>query len=180
MPNLTREQWDTLTPKQQWDIKVALRGPDCGGSEVIKEFTTAVIRSHVSEVMRVGGQTNPYLGCVVLPYKSSFVSQELATKLKELGVPSILFWNGHHFFEHIEEAAHHLGIPIIKVDKEIWLKAMSTSGYGATPAKSLLASLKESKTDSCGLSTAKPIKLMATYIKRLNGEIPMNEESEDT
>ena len=120
-------RWGRLSGKQQWDILVALRGPDCGNSEIIKWFTTAVIRGEMSPVMRVGGTVNTDLKAVVLPEK--FQSPYIAPA-KE-GMP----WNSGHFFQHVTEAATILGLPLVVVKQEQWDKAMS---MGATDATSVL------------------------------------------
>lgn len=109
-------RWGRLSGKQQWDILVALRGPDCGNSEIIKWFTTGVIRGEMSPVMRVGGTVNTDLKCVVLPekFQSSYLSPGS-------GMP----WNSGHFFQHVAEAATILGLPLVVVKQEQWDKAMS-------------------------------------------------------
>jgi hypothetical protein len=64
---LSTKEWDAFTPKQRWDVIVALRGPDVARSEIIKWFTTSVIRGKMREVMRVGGQVNNDLNLIILP-----------------------------------------------------------------------------------------------------------------
>ena len=64
---MTREQWDQLSDKGKWDIKVAMRGPDSYYGEVLKWYTTSVIRGQVREIFRVGGLVNADLQLVVLP-----------------------------------------------------------------------------------------------------------------
>lgn len=67
MVPLTATQWESFTPKQKWDVIVALRGPDTHNSETMKWFTTAVIRGKMRKVMRVGGMVNPDLNLIIIP-----------------------------------------------------------------------------------------------------------------
>lgn len=60
-------EWNRLTPKQQWDTIVALRGPDFRGSETVKWYTTSVIRGKMRKILRVGGTVNTDLNLVVIP-----------------------------------------------------------------------------------------------------------------
>jgi hypothetical protein len=67
MKPLSREEWEKFTPKMQWDIKVALRGPDLYASDTTKWFTTSIIRGKMREVCRVGGLVNDDLNLIILP-----------------------------------------------------------------------------------------------------------------
>lgn len=64
---LSREEWDKFTPKMQWDVKVALRGPDLAMSDTTKWFTTSVIRGKMRDVSRVGGLINDDLNLILIP-----------------------------------------------------------------------------------------------------------------
>ena len=142
-------RWGRLSGKQQWDILVALRGPDCGNSEIIKWFTTGVIRGEMAPVMRVGGTVNSDLRCVVLPEKF----QE--TYLVPGGT---MPWNSGHFFQHVSEAATILGLPLVVIKQEQWDKAMQK---GSTDAVAILLEGIEEGAESAG---AKELKRYAEYI----------------
>ena len=111
---ITREQWEALSDKARWDVKVALRGPDAYNGEVLKWFTTSVIRGQVREVFRVGGLVNHDLQLVVLP------SAELASTYKA----SKTSWNYKHFVEHVGTAADWLGVPKLRIEPSVWHAAM--------------------------------------------------------
>lgn len=106
---MTKENWKLLSKKQQWDILVALRGPDIRNSEVIKNFTTGVIRRAMSTVIRVGGQLSDL----------NFVAVPSGTVFKGLtGGP--LQIDLDHFCLHTREAAENLGVPVLYVSVSVW------------------------------------------------------------
>src|SRR5438874_6578787 len=112
---LTKSKWESLSDKEQWDIKVALRGPDCHNSETIKFYTTAVIRAACMKVFRVGGTVNPDLGCVIVPSWGYGIKKIIPEWQNQPGS-----WNYQHFLQHIEEAAEILSIPILRAPAEAW------------------------------------------------------------
>lgn len=116
---MTKEDWKSLTKKQQWDVIVSLRGPDIRRSEVIKSFTTGVIRYGMSNLMRVGGQLST-LGFVVIPNDSVFKKPEKADS-------GSIWPDLNHFAQHTYEAAEIIGIPIISVPGPIWEKMVLAS-----------------------------------------------------
>jgi hypothetical protein len=124
---MTKEGWKELSPKQQWDIQVALRGPDCPNSEGLKWFTTAVIRGVMQPVMRVGGTINEDLKLIIAPqdWGSSSLTfpHSIPKEVREViraNLHEMALWNSHHFFEHVLTAAGHLEIPIAYVSNEVW------------------------------------------------------------
>jgi hypothetical protein len=120
---LTLAQWDALSPKAQWDIKVALRGPDCMGSEGVKWLTTSLIRGMVSQIMRVGGTVNTSgCPCVVVPSHLDAVLTQIAT-------PSLFNFNSSHFFSHIIDAAGWMKMGILSVPGEKWEHAINAFNH---------------------------------------------------
>lgn len=119
---MNREQWEALADKGQWDVKVALRGPDSYFGETLKWFTTAVIRGQVREIFRVGGSVNSDLKLVILPkgYTYDNPGPEAESKFS---------WNATHFIEHVGQAATWLGIPTLKIPRELWNKTMQRSRH---------------------------------------------------
>lgn len=113
---ITKAYWDSLSDKARWDTFVALRGPDTNYGEVLKWFTTSVIRGQVREVFRVGGLVNHDLQLVVLPQE---------------GVPSgrrsRAEWNWQHFASHVATAADWLEVPKLRVETQVWHAAMQES-----------------------------------------------------
>ena len=92
---VTKAQWANLSPKQQWDCLVALRGPDCFQSDKIKWFTTSVIRGQMGEIMRVGGLVNNEMKLVILPHDLC-IPNPIVVK----DHPLQFGWCGDHFFTH--------------------------------------------------------------------------------
>lgn len=144
---MTKEGWKDLAPKQQWDIQVALRGPDCNDSEGLKWFTTAVIRGQMSKVMRVGGTINEDLNLIIVPQEwsssSSLIFEPgLPAEVKQIIKAHVKLglWNAHHFYEHVITAASHLGVPIGYVETLPWQKVALQ--HPAIAAKAYLTSLK--------------------------------------
>lgn len=110
---ITPAQWGGFNDKQKWDVKAALRGPDCHEArEGIKFFTSAVIRGRCREAFRCGGTINTELGLVVTP--------------REVGG---FLWNAQHFFEHVEEAALILGLPVLKITQTHFLHHAEALGH---------------------------------------------------
>lgn len=144
---LSLDRWEKLSPKQRWDILVALRGPD-QSSSLLKWFTSAVIRHAMQDVLvkiigkGAGGMINDSLNAVVLPewsrvYKEKGVGHryeevqegdELVIKSVyiEPRYPRIAWFNMEHFVEHIGEAAQYLEIPIITIPPSAYEDIMST------------------------------------------------------
>ena len=133
---MNKEEWKDLTPKEQWDVLVAMRGPDCHNPDVVKWLTVAVLRAAMSQTIRVGGMINNDLKAVVVPsnYNSSgpYLSQYKSGMDGGTGPanlsPQALFYPGH-FYQHVMEAASILGIPVILIKKEDWISAMLSSTH---------------------------------------------------
>lgn len=145
--SMSLEQWSNLSEKAQWDIKVALRGPDSYYGETLKWFTTSVIRGRVRKVFRVGGTVNSDLKLVVvsvLPHK------EIREKTQ---------WNCHHFMDHIRAAASHMGLPQLFVPEDLWHETMQMS----SPIEAIDKLVKE-LDGSPGLAKVSPALL--TELKR--------------
>lgn len=125
MDPITKAQWADYKGKQRWDVLVALRGPDLKGSEVLKWFTTAVIRHRMSTAERVGGTVNHQLGFVVIPsgYGYSYDSNSK--------------FDASHFLEHVHVAANHLGIPVVGVPNDLFKSLVEASSI-STAIKKLL------------------------------------------
>lgn len=154
---LTQTEWEAFTPKQKWDVIVALRGPDVAGSETIKWFTTSVIRGRMRQVMRVGGQVNTDLNLIILPsswsvsgsvprprpprnpadeWGRSFHNHIDHSPCAFCDYISALMeweasqrrWESHHFLTHSWEAAEILSIPVLTIDPSSWSEGMG-KGY---------------------------------------------------
>ena len=136
---MTREQWDSLCEKGQWDVKVALRGPDSYFGETLKWFTTAVIRGQMKDIFRVGGSVNPDLKLVILP-KSDYHTEVIEENLGRNA------WNSGHFIEHVRQAADWMGIPTLKIPRELWNSTMQhhNNRYAAKEIIDFLRIPKES------------------------------------
>jgi len=109
---LTEAEWASMEGKARWDSIVALRGPDMKGSDVLKWFTSSVIRGRLREVMRVGGLVNTSLPFVVLPTGGFHFDGR---------------FDSAHFIGHIYEAANWLHIPVVYVTAAPY-QAIVTSG----------------------------------------------------
>lgn len=120
--------WDALPGKGKWDIQVALRGPDVYNPDLIKWFTTSIIRYAVSSVMRVGGMINSSHAFLLLPSKD------------DGGGPLIGKGDFHwyHFLDHVHEAAAWLAIPIIWVPSDKWWACMGDSNFIRGLGKAIL------------------------------------------
>ena len=111
MQPITKAKWKTFTGKMKWDCIVALRGPDCHNPNVVKWYTTAVIRWLLSRAMRVGGTINDQLGCVILPVGAPNPHN-----------PQEFYLN--HFTQHTWEAAEILDIPTLWIPNYTWTEYM--------------------------------------------------------
>lgn len=145
---ISKDRWEGLSPKEKWDVIVALRGPDCPHSDSIKWFTTSVIRHTVSKVMRVGGLIN-YAGpkFVVVPVGPLQLIKSKKKTAKEAAAageslqsysyssftveptPPFAYWDYSHFFGHVMEAAMVLGLSVIQLPADEWLKAVVNGRY---------------------------------------------------
>jgi hypothetical protein len=115
---LTKDSWNSLTEKAQWDIKTALRGPDCFNSEYLKFWTTSVIRYTCREAFRVGGSLNQQISFVIVPsgkYTSPIKPEHFA-----------FGFNWGHFAEHVRDAAEYLGLPTVQIKPELYLMTLTT------------------------------------------------------
>lgn len=112
---MTEEEWNALSGKAKWDSTVALRGPDLTGSELLKWFTTSVIRFRLSKIMRVGGMVNESLGFVLLPQGGAPHRDDRF----DIG----------HFLNHVTEAAVWLGIPIVYTSQDTFSILLNGSYY---------------------------------------------------
>ena len=117
---MTKTQWGALSEKAKWDIKVALRGPDSSYGETLKWFTTSVIRGQMRDIFRVGGLVNHDLSLVIVPGGRSEKVDRLYSEIEHYA------WNYHHFIDHISTAAEHLGVPIMRIEPDLWHKVMSS------------------------------------------------------
>ena len=120
---MTKTEWATLNGKQQWDVQVALRGPDCQHSEPIKWLTTSVIRWAMHTVMRVGGTLNDDLKCVVVPSDTHILDRELRQERSRDQL--VLCWSPQHFFNHVVEAAQVCGLPYYIIPNDTYLPAVA-------------------------------------------------------
>lgn len=154
---LSRPDWARFTPKMQWDIKVSLRGPDVDNSQMLKWFTTSVIRGKMREVTRVGGLINTDLNLVVIPISNSTFNgysrygsppsdlppcscERCAWLTKRLHKEAgVLRWDCSHFFHHIQEASAILGIPCVAADPLIYREVFRTGSLSTATATVLNA-----------------------------------------
>ena len=126
---MTLTEWNALNDKGQWDIKVALRGPDCpGDSETIKWYSTAVLRGQLTNVFRVGGTINTHLKMIILPTDGD--GQE---------------WGAHHWVDHVHTAAYWMRLPTVLVPGPAYWKAVSRGRKGA--GKMFLDSIDEAPAE---------------------------------
>ena len=116
---LSKEFWNNLSEKAQWDIKTALRGPDCFHSEHIKFWTTGVIRYACRDAFRVGGSQNDKISFVLAP------SGALTGMIQPEHIP--FGWNWTHFAQHVRDAAEYMNIPVVMVKSDLYLQAVNTS-----------------------------------------------------
>lgn len=160
---MNREHWEGLSEKGQWDIKVALRGPDSYFGETLKWFTTAVIRGQVREIFRVGGSVNSDLKLVILPkgYTYDNSGPEQATRFS---------WNASHFIEHISQAATWLGIPVLKIPRDLWNQTMQRSSY-VQAAKEILAYLQSKQAKDEEEEATSPSPFGSSYRRGQSAQI---------
>ena len=114
----TRQRWEALSEKERWDIMVALRGPDSHYGETLKWYTTSVIRGQMRGILRVGGTINTHLQMIITP-------RDRGTSFKSK--PKIDRWNCAHFIEHVQLAAHHMGLHDMQISGDLWHEAMCMS-----------------------------------------------------
>jgi hypothetical protein len=144
---LTKEQWECFDPKAQWDITVALRGPDINSADVVKWFSTSVIRGKLRNIRRVGGMVNKDLNLVIIPSLDRALCKALGA------------FSPHHFFGHVQEAADLLEIPFTVVPSDPWLSAISLSSIWKSAEIFLEALPKGSSKDELS-------RHLETFIKR--------------
>jgi hypothetical protein len=128
MEPISKTTWDALPGKGKWDSVVALRGPDLKGSDLVKMFTTSVVRHRLSGVMRVGGLVS-HVGCVIVPSAALYKTDK---------------FDDQHYFQHVREAANWLEIPIAMSDAATY-KAALDSGSVHAAADIFLRAIKEEK-----------------------------------
>ena len=114
---LSKEAWAKLTPKEQWDVKVALRGPDLANS-TLKVYTTAIIRWVCSNAMRTGGTINSFCPVIMLPKDLYALSR---------GEETTWGFDLYHFMLHIQEAATILKIPTVDLTRTTWEEAFGNN-----------------------------------------------------
>lgn len=116
-----KEDWKALNSKGKWDILVALRGPDSRDSGTLKWFTTAVIRAKSWKLFKPEGGSavvNYKLPCVIMP-EGYHLPLTISGKL-------ISRFDFNHFFQHVDEAAHLMSIPVHYIDPDVYLAACLT------------------------------------------------------
>lgn len=118
---ITREAFDKLSVKQQWDIFASMRGPDLANSTAIKFYTTSVLRWMMSKAIRVGGLVNSDLPFVILPSTCEMEWIETTKKARPFDLS--------HFYEHVFESADHLNVPIYTVSSSLWWDTLSKAGH---------------------------------------------------
>lgn len=119
---MTKERWKQLTEKQQWDILVTLRGPDMRGGEVLKWFTSAVVRADMKPIVKANGgsaTTNERLGAVVIPDAESNLMKRMSN------------FDATHFIEHVKDAAQIIGLPIVTIPANLYWDAVGTQSVSA-------------------------------------------------
>lgn len=141
---MTKKQWAGLDEKQQWDVIVALRGPDSFYGETLKWFTTSVIRGQMAPIMRVGGLVNEDLKLVILPFGPGPLSDETATT----------GWNYSHFLQHVQEAASNLELDSLYVPSVLWHKVMRLRS-AAKAADELLSAAETFAREGAGKELSK-------------------------
>lgn len=147
---MTKEEFEGLSGKAQWDVKVALRGPDVKRSNTAKWFTTSVIRHKVSNIMRVGGTVNDHLNLIIIPDNPG------AIRTGEL-----LGWDASHFINHIIEAAQILSIRCIPIPTKVWVDAcFGDTANERRATKLFIEALEELKAKYDAYSTGKYLSIM--------------------
>lgn len=131
---MDKEKWKALSAKQRWDVIVALRGPDSMDGGTLKWFTNAPIRYAMQSILRPEGGSamiNEDLQMVVVPdsYWGGGIQQALTNittdslKADKL-VPGFFRFDGHHFVQHVGEAASILQLPVLMVPYQAYWDAM--------------------------------------------------------
>ena len=128
---MDQARWNELKGKGQWDIMVAMRGPDAHSSDAMKWYTTSVLRGQMSGIYRVGGLVNTDLNLVVLPAGYDGDSDGS--------------WNWEHFTSHVATAAQWISVPILYITSNVWHKAMKKSISGA--GRVILAEAEEAAAE---------------------------------
>lgn len=122
---ITDETWSGLSPKQKWDIRVAMRGPDCQ-SKLLKHFTTAILRHACREAFRVGGDIVSECPALIVP--------DVPFRLT-IGIGGSGFrFQASHFLGHVTEAAEILGLPKVCIPNDLWLQVFSENSNVRTSA----------------------------------------------
>ena len=115
---LSPEKWETFSGKGKWDVLVAMRGPDTyDNRDAIKWTTSSVLRYVMAKAIRTGGVINEGLPFVVIPAPAATMK-----KSGGLLIPDWRFFNGEHFFGHVQEAADLCGVPVKWMDKDEWVR----------------------------------------------------------
>jgi hypothetical protein len=160
---MTDERWNKLSKKEQWDIKVVLRGPDHTNT-LLKLFTTAVIRAVVQPVMRVGGMVNYRAPALILPE----IRWNMTT-----GAKRKWGFDLRHFLSHIDEAAGILNIPKVSIPNSEWEECFQNGIDIDIFYERLLASLRN-KAVTKGIQSEsallKRYQGMTTYVEGLYHE----------
>lgn len=114
---ISPDDWSELSKKQQWDVKVALRGPDLANTN-LKIYTTAIIRWVCSSAMRTGGAINSFCPVLMLP-KDLYQLRR--------GEDTRWGFDLYHFMVHIQEAAMVLEIPSVEMTRLAWEEAFGNN-----------------------------------------------------
>ena len=158
---MTKTDWADLTLKQQWDVKVALRGPDLHNNN-LKLYTTAIIRWACSNVMRVGGTVNHACPVIVLPLNLGSLSR---------GEQSAWGFDTYHFITHIQEAAEILNIPTVSIPRNLWEDAFANNVQPLTFYNLLIDGLHCAYDPIKPPAVEKALQLFTTRKAHLEGEI---------
>jgi hypothetical protein len=112
---LTKPEWKTLNKKQQWDVLVALRGPDWASSKAgyLKWLTTGVIRERMWGLLKPEGGSatrNQEMNWVTVPNTSKSLAPN---------------FDSAHFLGHVRDATHILGLSKLELPHETFVAAIS-------------------------------------------------------
>ena len=151
---MTKEKWEKLTTKAQWDIQAAFRGPDLKSSNLVKWWTTSVIRGQMKNVTRVGGLVNDNLPMVIVPQDWKVVSEQG-------------HFDSYHFLEHVMTAAQYLYIPIASLPGDWWRECVWMNRYGES-ARAFLKRFKE--LEERGIYPKEWVTLLESHVKWLGEE----------
>lgn len=128
----TKEAWKKLSGKERWDVIVAMRGPDTRNEGALKWFVTGPLRAKMWPILKADGGSalvNKDLNLIVVP-TGTIGPQEMIGNL--LLPPNFALFNLDHFIQHAREAAGILGVPILYVPRQAWLKGMVANGPETT------------------------------------------------